>query len=151
MRHIILSMHTSLDGFVAGDKGEMDWILIDDEIFTKEEFFRFSYQISKIMRRIKEPEELYGSERFKMIKQYGEQQKDDKGNLIDRWLVTKRKEEYNEAVKSIDGEIKIEDVSKIKLSLLQKLNIGANTHMFIAPIIEEDINIEKEEKKNKGK
>lgn len=26
-------MHTSLDGFVAGLKGEMDWISIDDEMF----------------------------------------------------------------------------------------------------------------------
>ena len=26
-------MHTSLDGFVAGDNGELDWIRIDDEIF----------------------------------------------------------------------------------------------------------------------
>ncbi len=30
---IILSIHTSLDGFVAGSKGEMDWIKIDDEMF----------------------------------------------------------------------------------------------------------------------
>ncbi len=33
MRKIISSMHTSLDGFVAGLKGEMDWINIDDDIF----------------------------------------------------------------------------------------------------------------------
>lgn len=26
-------MHTSLDGFVAGPKGEMDWIHVEDEIF----------------------------------------------------------------------------------------------------------------------
>lgn len=26
-------MHTSLDGFVAGPDGEMDWIKVDDEIF----------------------------------------------------------------------------------------------------------------------
>jgi len=26
-------MHTSLDGFVAGPNGEMDWIIVDDEIF----------------------------------------------------------------------------------------------------------------------
>ena len=26
-------MHTSLDGFVAGPKGEMDWISVDDEMF----------------------------------------------------------------------------------------------------------------------
>lgn len=26
-------MHTSLDGFVAGPNGEMDWILVDEEVF----------------------------------------------------------------------------------------------------------------------
>jgi dihydrofolate reductase len=33
MRHLIFFMHTSLDGFVAGVNGEMDWINVDDEIF----------------------------------------------------------------------------------------------------------------------
>ena len=33
MRHLIFFMHTSLDGFVAGLQGELDWILIDDEMF----------------------------------------------------------------------------------------------------------------------
>lgn len=32
-RKIILSMHVSLDGYVAGPKGEMDWIRFDDELF----------------------------------------------------------------------------------------------------------------------
>ncbi|WP_119080937.1 dihydrofolate reductase family protein [Chitinophaga alhagiae] len=33
-RKIILSVHVSLDGFVGGPKGEMDWIKIDDEMFN---------------------------------------------------------------------------------------------------------------------
>ncbi len=33
MRNLIFFMHTSLDGFVAGPNGEMDWINVDDEIF----------------------------------------------------------------------------------------------------------------------
>jgi len=33
MRKIILSVHVSLDGFVAGPGGEMDWIKLDDEMF----------------------------------------------------------------------------------------------------------------------
>ena len=33
MRNLIFFMHTSLDGFVAGPNGEMDWINIDDTIF----------------------------------------------------------------------------------------------------------------------
>jgi dihydrofolate reductase len=33
MRKIILLMHVSLDGFVSGPNGEIDWIKLDDEIF----------------------------------------------------------------------------------------------------------------------
>lgn len=33
MRNLIFFMHTSLDGFVAGPKGEMNWIHVDAEIF----------------------------------------------------------------------------------------------------------------------
>lgn len=33
MRNLIFFMHTSLDGFVAGLNGEMDWINVDDAIF----------------------------------------------------------------------------------------------------------------------
>ena len=33
MRKLILFMHTSLDGFVAGPNGEMDWIIVGEEMF----------------------------------------------------------------------------------------------------------------------
>jgi dihydrofolate reductase len=33
MSKLVLFMHTSLDGFVAGTNGEMDWINVDEEIF----------------------------------------------------------------------------------------------------------------------
>ena len=33
MRNLIFFMHTSLDGFVAGPKGEMNWIKVDEEMF----------------------------------------------------------------------------------------------------------------------
>ena len=33
MKNVVLLMHTSLDGFVAGLNGEMDWIKVDDEMF----------------------------------------------------------------------------------------------------------------------
>jgi dihydrofolate reductase len=32
MRNVILLMHVSLDGFVAGPNGEMDWIRFDDQL-----------------------------------------------------------------------------------------------------------------------
>jgi dihydrofolate reductase len=34
MRNVLLLMHVSLDGFVAGPNGEMDWIQMDDEIIA---------------------------------------------------------------------------------------------------------------------
>lgn len=33
MRHLIFFMHTSLDGYVAGLNGEMNWIKVDEELF----------------------------------------------------------------------------------------------------------------------
>ena len=33
MRKLVIFMHTSLDGFVAGPNGEMDWINVDNEMF----------------------------------------------------------------------------------------------------------------------
>jgi len=33
MRKLVLLMHTSLDGFVAGPNGQMDWIQVGDEMF----------------------------------------------------------------------------------------------------------------------
>jgi len=33
MRTLVSFMHVSLDGFVAGPNGEMDWINVDDEMF----------------------------------------------------------------------------------------------------------------------
>jgi len=33
MRNLIFFMHTSLDGFVAGPNGEMNWIKVDEDIF----------------------------------------------------------------------------------------------------------------------
>jgi dihydrofolate reductase len=34
MRKIISFMHISLDGFVAGPNGELDWVKVDEEIFS---------------------------------------------------------------------------------------------------------------------
>jgi dihydrofolate reductase len=33
MKKLVLFMHISLDGFVAGPNGEMDWIHVDEQIF----------------------------------------------------------------------------------------------------------------------
>lgn len=59
MRKIISFMHISLDGFVAGPNGEMDWITINDEIFDFVE------------KRIgKGDTALYGRVTFQMMESY---------------------------------------------------------------------------------
>jgi dihydrofolate reductase len=59
MRKIISFMHLSLDGFVAGPNGEMDWIKVDQEIFDHVE------------KRIKEGDTaLYGRVTYQMMESY---------------------------------------------------------------------------------
>ena len=59
MRKIISFMHISLDGFVAGLNGEMDWIKVDDEIFDH------------VGKRISESETaLYGRVTYQMMENY---------------------------------------------------------------------------------
>jgi dihydrofolate reductase len=59
MRKIISFMHISLDGFVAGPKGEMDWIKVDEEIF------------SYVGKRISEGDTaLYGRVTYQMMENY---------------------------------------------------------------------------------
>ena len=59
MRNIISFMHISLDGFVAGPNGEMNWIKVDEEIFDH------------IGRRISETDTaLYGRVTYQMMENY---------------------------------------------------------------------------------
>ena len=59
MRKIISFMHISLDGFVAGPKGEMDWIKVDEEIFDH------------VGKRISEGDTaLYGRVTYHMMENY---------------------------------------------------------------------------------
>jgi dihydrofolate reductase len=59
MKKIISFMHISLDGFVAGRNGEMDWIKVDEEIFDH------------VGRRIsKSDTALYGRVTFDMMENY---------------------------------------------------------------------------------
>jgi dihydrofolate reductase len=59
MRKIISFMHISLDGFVAGPNGEMDWIKVDEEIFDH------------VGKRISEGDTaLYGRVTFQMMENY---------------------------------------------------------------------------------
>ncbi len=59
MRRIISFAHISLDGFVAGPNGEMDWININDEIFEHVE------------QRIGQTDTaLYGRKTYEMMEYY---------------------------------------------------------------------------------
>jgi dihydrofolate reductase len=59
MRKIISFMHISLDGFVAGPKGEMNWIKVDEEIFDH------------VGKRIGETDSaLYGRITYDMMESY---------------------------------------------------------------------------------
>lgn len=59
MRNIISFMHVSLDGFVAGPKGEMNWIKVNEQLFDH------------IGKRIKETESaLYGRVTYEMMESY---------------------------------------------------------------------------------
>ncbi|MNK04832.1 hypothetical protein D3C87_227050 [compost metagenome] len=59
MRKIISFMHISLDGFVAGPNGEMDWIKVDEEIFDH------------VGKRINEGDTaLYGRVTYQMMEGY---------------------------------------------------------------------------------
>ena len=59
MRKIISFMHISLDGFVAGPKGEMNWIKVDEEIFDH------------VGKRISEGDTaLYGRVTYQMMEGY---------------------------------------------------------------------------------
>ncbi|CAD5262570.1 MULTISPECIES: dihydrofolate reductase family protein [unclassified Imperialibacter] len=59
MRKLISFMHVSLDGFVAGPNGEMDWIKIDQEIFDH------------VGKRISKGDTaLYGRATYEMMESY---------------------------------------------------------------------------------
>jgi dihydrofolate reductase len=59
MRKIISFMHISLDGFVAGPKGELDWVKVDEEIFDH------------VGKRISEGDTaLYGRITYQMMENY---------------------------------------------------------------------------------
>jgi dihydrofolate reductase len=59
MRKIILSLHTTLDGFVAGPNGEMDWIKLDDEMFEFVSTFTNNADVA-----------LYGRVTYEMMEAY---------------------------------------------------------------------------------
>src|SRR6478735_7918711 len=68
MRKIISFMHISLDGFVAGPNGEMNWIKVDEEIFDH------------VGERVSETDTaLYGRVTYEMMQNYWPNAGDEPG------------------------------------------------------------------------
>ena len=68
MKQLISFMHISLDGFVAGPNGEMDWIKVDEEIFDH------------VGKRISEGDTaLYGRATYQMMESYWPNAGDEPG------------------------------------------------------------------------
>ena len=112
MRKIISFMHMSLDGFVAGPNGEMDWIKVDEEIFDY------------VGHRISEGDTaLYGRVTYQMMEDYwpgaGEKPGASKHDIEhSRW--------YNKVHKVVLSKtMKDEDVTNTKIisdNVAEKMN-----------------------------
>jgi Dihydrofolate reductase len=79
MKKVVLLMHVSLDGFVAGPNGEMDWIRINDTMFEFVDTLTHEADTA-----------LYGRKTFDMMQAYwptADQSPDAKGHTVNhaRW------------------------------------------------------------------
>ena len=59
MRKVILLMHVSLDGFVGGPQGEVDWIKIDNEMY---------HDVDELLKTVDTA--LYGRVTYQMMENY---------------------------------------------------------------------------------
>ncbi|MHB9141042.1 MAG: dihydrofolate reductase family protein [Paludibacter sp.] len=128
MRKLIFFMHTSLDGFVAGLKGEMDWINIDETMFD------FVATMTD-----KADSALYGRVTYEMMQSYwpnaGEQpnaSKHDKEhsawyNKVSKIVLSKTISE-----KGIDNTTVIGDQLADKINKIKNLD-GKNILIFGSP------------------
>jgi len=121
MRKLIFFMHTSLDGFVAGLNGEMDWIKVDDAIF---DFVGTMTEQADTA--------LYGRVTYQMMESY--------------WPTAGEKP--NASKHDIEHSIWYNNVSKIVLSKTIK-EIGQNNTKVISENIPDNINkLKQQEGKN---
>ena len=144
-------MHISLDGFVAGPKGEMDWISVDEEIFEH------------VGKRISEGDTaLYGRVTFQMMEGYwhtaGDQPNASKHDIEhSKWYKKVRKvvlsktleeagltntkvisgnlaDEINEIKQQPGGEILLFGSPRATDSLIQQ-NLIDGYWLFVNPVI----------------
>jgi dihydrofolate reductase len=121
MRKIISFMHISIDGFVAGPNGEMDWINVDPEIFDY------------VGLRISEGDTaLYGRVTYQMMEAYWP-------TAGDKPTATKHDIEHSKWYKN---------VHKVVLSKTMKDAIGLTNTTIVSDNLSESINKIKEQPGN---
>ena len=128
MRNLIFFMHTSLDGFVAGPNGEMNWIKVDEEMF---DFVATMTEQADTA--------LYGRVTYEMMQSYwpkaGEQpnaSKHDKEhsawyNKVSKIVLSKTISE-----KGLDNTVVISDQLADKINKIKKQD-GKNILIFGSP------------------
>jgi dihydrofolate reductase len=154
MRKIISFMHISLDGFVAGPKGEMSWIKVDEEIFDY------------VGKRIGEGDTaLYGRVTYEMMENYWPTAGDDPNasrhdiehskwyKKINKVVLSKTMKQTGLAQTTVIGDNLAERIKEIKRSgnaaskdillfgsptathSLMQLNLIDGYWLFVNPII----------------
>jgi dihydrofolate reductase len=151
MRKLISFMHISLDGFVAGPNGEIDWVKVDEEIFDY------------VGKRVSEGDTaLYGRKTFEMMESYwptaGEQPNASKHDIehskwykkIHKVVLSKTLKEANLTNTTIIRDNISESIKKIKqqsgpdiavfgsptaVHALIQLNIIDGFWFFLNPIV----------------
>ena len=115
MRKIVLLMHVSLDGFVAGPSGAMDWIRIDDELWDYVTTITDAADTA-----------LYGAKTYQMMESYwptAAQQPDATKHDIDhaRWANSSQKLVFSKTLRttnwdqtSIVGENWVDEITRLK-------------------------------------
>lgn len=109
--------------------------LLDKNVVKADEFFKFSYNIGKTLRRVKEPLDELNKAKRRVFNQYAEKVGDKTAIPIGK------QEAYDAAIKAINDEIINLDITKVKLSFLSKINVGGLVLASIAPVVDEDVDL----------
>ncbi|MEH7246067.1 dihydrofolate reductase family protein [Neobacillus niacini] len=107
-RRVILDLAVTLDGFIEGKNGEVDWCIMDSDM----EFINFLNQIDKI---------LYGRKSYDLWGQFTPE-KEDTENEKEIWEVVRSKQKYvfSRKQKGTDNKAicinnqRLEEVNKLK-------------------------------------
>lgn len=115
MRNVIFLIHVSLDGFVAGTNGEMDWIVYNDEIE------KYSHDLHETTDTA-----IYGRVTYEMMNAYWPTVLDNPGSTAGelahgQWYKDATKIVVSKSLDSISGENRVlisdniaEEIQKMK-------------------------------------